>query len=345
MGRLRAPTASGSFPLVSSIVPILPVTSLNPNASDTGKRLDHYLQEQLADYSRARIQSWIREGRVRVNGKSAKASMLLRGGESVDVSPADLPPLTASAEDLPIEILYEDAAVIAVNKPAGVVVHAGAGAHSGTLVNRLVHHFSSLSKVGGELRPGIVHRLDRGTSGVLLVARTDAAHRALAAQFAARTVEKTYIALVQGRVGVESGRIDKPIARDPVRRTRMTARLDHGREAHTEYRVRQRFERFTLLEVRIGTGRTHQIRAHLASIGHPIAGDRLYGARPFPALPDRVFLHAWRIVFTSPAFDQVVQGTQEAPRDGRVTVEAPLPPELARLLSVGISSNAPVESL
>lgn len=267
--------------------------------------------------------------------------MQLRGGEQLGVTPDALPPLNASPEDLPIEILYEDAAVIAVNKPAGLVVHAGAGAHSGTLVNRLVHHFSSLSKVGGELRPGIVHRLDRATSGVLLVARTDAAHRALAAQFASRTVEKTYLALVQGRVAAESGRMDTPITRDPSRRTRMTARLGHGREAHTEYRVRQRFERFTFLEVRIATGRTHQIRAHLASIGHPVAGDRLYGARPFPALSGRVFLHAWRIVFSSPAFDhECVTADRE-----RVTVEAPLPAELERLLSSDISSGVSAEPL
>jgi len=206
--------------------------------------------------------------------------------------------------------------VIAVNKPAGLVVHAGAGAHSGTLVNRLVHHFSTLSKVGGELRPGIVHRLDRGTSGVMLVARNDAAHRALAAQFASRTTEKTYLALVEGRVSADSGRITKPIARDPVHRTRMTARLDHGRDALTEYRVLQRFEKFTYLEVRIGTGRTHQIRAHLAALRHPVAGDKLYGAQ----LAERIFLHAWRIGFDSPAAGQ------------RVTVEAPLAAELQNWL-------------
>src|SRR5580704_5527572 len=310
-------------------LPISLATSLTPAAQDAGKRLDHYLQEHLPAYSRARIQSWIRSGAVMVNRIAAKASMQLHGGELIAVTPEALPPLTASPEDLPIDILYEDDAVIAVKKPASVVVHAGAGAHSGTLVNRLVHHFAALSKVGGDLRPGIVHRLDRGTSGVLLVARTDAAHRALAAQFAARTVEKTYLALVQGRIAPESGRIDTPITRDPVHRTRMTARLGHGRDAHTQYRVRQRLERFTFLEVRIGTGRTHQIRAHLASIGHPVAGDRLYGARPFPALPNRVFLHAWRIVFSSPAFPAGAE---------RVTVEAPLPPELDRLLSPDLST-------
>jgi 23S rRNA pseudouridine1911/1915/1917 synthase len=297
--------------------PISNVTSLTPAASDAGKRLDHYLQERLADYSRARIQTWIRNGRVLVNGAAAKASLVLRGGEHVHVTPEELPPLKATPEDLPIEVLYQDEAGIAVNKPAGIVVHAGAGTHSGTLVNRLVHHFSSLSKIGGEQRPGIVHRLDRGTSGVMLVARTDAAHRALAAQFAGRTVEKIYVALVEGRTA-DSGRIDTPIARDPARRIRMTARLGHGREAHSAFRVRQRFEGFTLLEVRIGTGRTHQIRAHLASIGHPVAGDRTYGARAssVESTRGRIFLHAWRIGFTSPA-------TVE-----RVSVEAPLPAEL-----------------
>jgi 23S rRNA pseudouridine1911/1915/1917 synthase len=285
-------------------------------AANAGERLDHYLQGKISGYSRARIQSWIRDGLVTVDGAAAKPSMTLRGSEQIAVNPANPPPLKAEAEDLPIDILYQDDAVIALNKPAGLVVHAGAGAHSGTLVNRLVHHFASLSQVGGEQRPGIVHRLDRGTSGVLLVARTDAAHRALAAQFADRTTEKTYLALVEGRVNSDSGRITKPITRDPAHRTRMTARLEHGRDALTDYRVLRRFEKFTYLEVRIGTGRTHQIRAHLKSIGHPVAGDKLYGARA----ADRIFLHAWRIRFTSPATGE------------RVTVEAPLPKELEEWL-------------
>lgn len=295
---------------------------LTAGPRDAGKRLDHYLQEQLAQYSRSRLQDWIKAGRVAVNGADAKASLLLRGGESIEVSPAQLAPLQAAPEDLPLEILYEDAAVIAIDKPAGLVVHAGAGTHSGTLVNRLVHHFAALSQVGGEQRPGIVHRLDKGTSGVLLVARNDAAHQVLAAQFAGRTVEKTYLALVHGRVRAESGRITKPIARDPVRRTRMTTRLTTGRNALTEYRVLQRFERFTYLEVRLGTGRTHQIRVHLASLGHPVAGDRLYGGRLY-GTPDaqRIFLHAWRIVFASPATGD------------RVAVESPLPVDLQRWLA------------
>lgn len=284
---------------------------------DAGKRLDHFLQEQLRQFSRSRLQGWIKEGLVLVNGVTAKASLVLHGGESIEVTPADSAPLLAAPEDLPLEILYQDPAVIAINKPAGLVVHAGAGARSGTLVNRLVHHFAALSQVGGDLRPGIVHRLDKGTSGVLLVARNDAAHRALAAQFAGRTVEKTYLALVHGHVRNEQGRLATPIARDPVRRIRMTTKLGTGRSALTEYRVLRRFEKFTYLEVRIGTGRTHQIRVHLSSIGHPVAGDKVYGA---PAA-ERMFLHAWRIVFTSPATDR------------RVTVEAPLPVDLADWLA------------
>jgi len=292
-------------------------------AGDAGKRLDHFLQERLANYSRSRIQAWIKEGRVLVNGNVAKAAHLLRAGESIDASPMELPPLEAAPEDLPVEVLYEDGSVIAIDKPAGLTVHAGAGARSGTLVNRLVHRFQSLSQVGGALRPGIVHRLDKETSGVLLVARTDAAHRHLAAQFAARTVEKIYLALVRGSVRGESGRITKPIARDPVRRIRMTAKVSRGRSALTEYRVLERYDGFTLLEIRLGTGRTHQIRVHMADMGHPVAGDRLYGPAKdgqAKAAAVRMFLHAARIGFVSPATNE------------RVTVESPLPEELRQWL-------------
>jgi len=289
--------------------------SLIPGATDRGKRLDQYLQEHLPQQSRARIQSWIKEARVLIDDASVKSSLILRGGEKIEVHPADPQPLKAAPENLPIDILYQDDSVIAIDKPAGLTVHAGAGAHEGTLVNRLVHHFQTLSNVAGDLRPGIVHRLDKGTSGVLLVARNDAAHRALAEQFANRTTEKIYLALVQGVVKQDSGRITRPITRDPVHRTRMTAKLDRGRDALTDFRVLKRFEASTLLEIRIGTGRTHQIRAHMASIHHPVSGDRLYGARP----AERIFLHAWKITFTSPS------------TNARVTVEAPLPAEFASL--------------
>jgi 23S rRNA pseudouridine1911/1915/1917 synthase len=289
---------------------------LHASSPDAGKRLDVFLQEQLAAYSRSRLQQWVKDGRVRVNGAAGRASYRLRGSETVEVEPAELPPLRAVAEDIPLRILYEDADVAAVDKPAGMVVHAGAGAHSGTLVNALLHRFGALSELGGDQRPGIVHRLDRFTSGVLLVARNDAAHRALAAQFAGRTVEKVYLALVHGVVKADQGRIEKPISRDPVRRVRMTARRAAGRSAITEYRVLRRLAGFTLVEVRIKTGRTHQIRAHFSSMGHPVAGDTLYGA---PARPGtaRFFLHAHRVRFLQPSTG--------AP----VTVESPLPPELA----------------
>jgi len=293
--------------------------TFSAKASDSGKRLDHFLQEQFASYSRTRLQEWIRGGRVSVDGRSQKPSYCLRGGERIEVEPAEPPPLRAEPEAIPLKILYEDGDVIAVDKPAGMVVHAGAGCRSGTLVNALLHRFGKLSSAGGVLRPGIVHRLDRFTSGVILVARNDIAHRRLAEQFAHREVEKTYIALVHGAVKAERGRLDKPIARDPVRRTRMTARLGYGRTALTEYRVLKRFRAFTLLEVRIGTGRTHQIRAHLASIGHPVAGDRLYGApAKVEGMPhrERFFLHAWRVRFAQPITGEPI------------TLESPLPPEL-----------------
>jgi 23S rRNA pseudouridine1911/1915/1917 synthase len=275
-----------------------------------GQRLDQWLHAILPQYSRARIQEWIKAGRVRVDGARARASQTVRDGETVDVEPADPAPLRATPEDIPLRVLYEDDAVVAIDKPAGMVVHAGAGVHSGTLVNALLHRFGKLSGVGGELRPGVVHRLDRYTSGVLLVAKNDAAHRDLAAQFSSREVEKVYLALVQGRVKQETGRIERAISRDPVRRTRMTARVEGGRAAWSEYRVLRRFAKFTLLEVRIGTGRTHQIRVHLASIGHPVVGDTLYGARAEAEL-GRFFLHAHRIRFRSPATGQ--QAMVESP--------------------------------
>jgi 23S rRNA pseudouridine1911/1915/1917 synthase len=212
-----------------------------------------------------------------------------------------------------------------VNKPAGLVVHAGAGQHSGTLVNALLHKFQTLSSGSAEERPGIVHRIDKETSGVLLVARTDAAHRNLAEQFSSRQVEKTYLALVQGRVAQNEGRITTPITRDPVRRTRMTARLGHGRTALTTYKVLERFDRFTYVEVKIGTGRTHQIRVHMASIGHPVAGDTLYGAAGTDR--GRFFLHAWKIRFASPSTGRPIE------------LEAPLPPELSDWLHNGVRNS------
>jgi 23S rRNA pseudouridine1911/1915/1917 synthase len=292
---------------------------LSAQLADAGKRLDQMLHERLPQFSRARIQDWIKTGRVRVDGAAWRASKTVRGGEAVEVDPAEPPPLRAAPEAIPIRTLYEDDDVVAVDKPAGMVVHAGAGVHSGTLVNALLHRFATLSTTGGPLRPGIVHRLDRFTSGVLLVAKNDAAHRNLAAQFSGRRVEKVYLALAHGRTRQETRRIERPIARDPAHRTRMTARLGEGRAAWSEYRVLGRFAGFTFLEVRIGTGRTHQIRAHLASIGHPVAGDTVYGAPAHaPGMPPlgRYFLHAHRIRFRQPS------------TDAEIVVESPLPAEL-----------------
>ena len=273
--------------------------------ADAGQRLDQWLHARLPEFSRSRIQEWIKTGTVLVNGASVRASYTLRGGESIATEPTERAPLEATAEDIPLKALYEDADLVAIDKPAGMVVHAGAGVHSGTLVNALLHRFAELSGVGGAMRPGIVHRLDRYTSGVLLVAKNDTAHQRLAEQFAGREVTKVYLALVQGTVKSETGRIEKPIARDPHHRTRMTARLKEGRAAWSEYRVLRRLEGFTLLEVRIGTGRTHQIRVHLASIGHAVAGDTLYGAAG--AGRDRFFLHAYRIAFHQPTTGEALE--------------------------------------
>ena len=289
-----------------------------------GKRLDQALHEQLPEFSRSRLQDWIKRGRVLVNGAPGRSSRVLRAGDRIDVEPAELPPLRAVPEAIPLRVLYEDPDLVAIDKPAGMVVHAGAGVHTGTLVNALLHRFDSLSALGGESRPGIVHRLDRYTSGVLLVAKNDAAHRALAAQFAGRQVEKTYLALVHGNVAADRGRIEKPIARDPRHRVRMTARLARGRAAWTEYRVLRRFGNFTFLKVRIGTGRTHQIRVHLSSIGHPVAGDRLYGAPAAPAGQsphERFFLHAHRIRFQHSFTGQPVEIESPLPEDLRIWLD------------------------
>lgn len=298
--------------------------TLTVEPGDAGKRLDTFLTERLSEFSRSRLQGWIKEERVQVNGANARSSQLLRGGESIAVAPAALTPLKAEPEDLPLKIVYEDADVVVIDKAAGMVVHAGAGHSHGTLVNALLHHFGALSQVNGDLRPGIVHRIDRDTSGLLLVARTDSAHQSMAAQFQDREVEKVYLTLCHGKMGKEEGRLTTPIARDPVRRTRMTTKIASGRNALTSYRVLQQFEKLSYLEVRIGTGRTHQIRVHLASIGHPVFGDKLYGApasvEGLPVL-NRFFLHAHRIGFRSPSTGNWIE------------VESPLAPELAAILA------------
>jgi 23S rRNA pseudouridine1911/1915/1917 synthase len=294
---------------------------------ESGERLDRYLAARLPGVSRTRIQEWIAEGSLRVDGAPAKRAHHVRTGEKIEVQINARPPLSAEPENIPLEILYEDDDVIVVNKPAGMIVHAGAGHSRGTLVNALLHYRDKLSTAGGELRPGIVHRLDRATSGVLLVARNDAAHQKLSDEFRARKIDKRYIALVHGKLERDAGRIELAIGRDPRRRTRMAARktgtLSRAREARTDWRVLARLDGFTLVEIDLHTGRTHQIRVHFSALRHPVVGDSLYGAAKelragkilLPPL-QRNFLHAARIGFTQPSSGE------------RVVVRAPLPAAL-----------------
>src|SRR5216684_3888548 len=307
-----------SFPILISIT-----------AEDAGKRLDQFLATRLESVSRARVQEVIAEGKVLVNDAPAKVSLKLRGGERISVlGEAQRAPLKAVAEEIPLDIVYEDDNLAVINKPAGMMVHAGAGAtddarNRGTLVNALLHHLGSLSGVGGELRPGIVHRLDKETSGLILVAKNDAAHRKLSAQFAAREVKKKYVALAHGWVKKDSGTLAQSISRDPVRRMKMTTRLAGGRTAVTHYRVVRRLDtkygKFTLLDVKIDTGRTHQIRVHLSAIGHPVVGDTTYGA-PRQARGknavislSRNFLHAAELEFKHPQTGDVIALKSDLP--------------------------------
>ena len=311
--------------------------SVTISEEDAGKRLDQVLARRL-DVSRARVQQLIAEEKVLVNNSAGKASLKLRGDETVRIlGPATRPPLRAVAEEIPLKILYEDADLAIVNKPAGMMVHAGAGAsedarNRGTLVNALLHHFARLSGVGGDLRPGIVHRLDKETSGLIVVAKNDEAHRRLGEQFSRREVKKEYIALVHGWLKKDSGTISAAISRDRVRRIRMTTRQPGGREAVSHYQVLQRIEspygKFTLVQVQIDTGRTHQIRVHLSSIGHPVVGDTLYGApgelrprrecgRTAPTISlHRNFLHAAHLELAHPSSGK------------KIDLSAPLPEEL-----------------
>ncbi|MGA7831173.1 MAG: RluA family pseudouridine synthase [Terracidiphilus sp.] len=332
--------------------------SIEVPAEAKGQRLDLFLAQFLAaqsdGVSRSRVQLLIDQGDVLVNGAREKASLKLRGGERIEITGEPHPaPLKATAEDIPLDVIYEDADLAVINKPAGMMVHAGSGQNEdarsrGTLVNALLYRFKALSATGGDLRPGIVHRLDKDTSGLIVVAKNDRAHAALAELFSSRQIKKTYIALVQGAVERPKGTINANVGRDPLRRTRMTTKpLSDARTAVSHYevvkRLANRFGRFTLVRVRIETGRTHQIRVHMASIGHPVVGDTLYGgsgqltdqvaaqaaqskAARRNAQPERLrlgrnFLHAARLEFPHPKTGKLLQ------------LEAPLPAELEAFLS------------
>ena len=293
-----------------------------------GARLDVFLTSVLGGHSRSNIQRLIKEGRVLVDGRSAKSNLAMKAGQSVVI---DLPEATAATplpEELPLPIVYQDKDLIVIDKPAGMVVHPAAGHASGTLVNALLHHVDDLSGIGGEKRPGIVHRLDRGTSGLMVVAKNDASHEELSRQFHDREVEKEYIALVWGEV--QAGRrIDAPIGRDPNDRKKMSAKARRSREAVTRIVKTQKFGVvLTLAHIAIYTGRTHQIRVHLSEIGHPIVGDSVYGGvhRRVPGdlravtHLQRPFLHAARLAFTHPTEKR------------RMEFESPLPEDLQRVI-------------
>ena len=315
------------------------IRSFTADPAAAGLRLDQYLAQAIPDISRARVQLLIESGQVRVNSNSAKPRLKLIGGEAIEIEGAPRPePLHAFPENIPLDILHEDKHLAVINKPAGMMVHAGSGAtedtrNHGTLVNALLFHFNKLSEVGGDLRPGIVHRLDKQTSGIILVAKDDSTHRKLGEMFSLRRVAKTYIALVHGHVAKDDTTINLPIARDLIRRIRMTTRRADGRTAVSHVHVLERlnsiYGAFTLVEVRIETGRTHQIRVHMQALGHPVVGDHLYGAPhniPNSADPDaplsldRNFLHAAHLSFAHPQTGK--------PMD----LEAPLPPELQSFL-------------
>jgi 23S rRNA pseudouridine1911/1915/1917 synthase len=319
-----------------------PQQKLTAASGDAGRRLDLFLAQRVPELSRTRIQELTREGHVRVDGHIAKVSHRVSAGETVEIEVLPRPAPEALPEDLPLELLYVDDDFVIVNKPAGMVVHAGAGHSRGTLVNALLHRLGTLSAAGGALRPGIVHRLDRETSGAMVVARNDRAHEHLSEQFRSRNVRKIYVALVHGKIPRDSGTITLPISRDPRRRTRMTARATKGRHARTDWRVIARLDRCTLVEAVLHTGRTHQIRAHFAAIGHPVVGDTLYGAPrglPVPArlaggrqagprsntrdlpLLERNFLHAARIGFSHPSTGAWVEVRAPLPKDLRVYFE------------------------
>jgi 23S rRNA pseudouridine1911/1915/1917 synthase len=308
-----------------------PSLHLSVPATNEGERLDAFLVSHVEGWSRARLQRLIEEADVLVNGHAVKSSYKLRLNDEIEIDLTPPPSTAFAPEDIPLNVVYEDTELIVVNKPAGIVVHPAAGVASGTLANALAFHFQQLSTSGGLARPGIVHRLDKGTSGLMVVAKTESAHEDLADQFRDREIFKSYVALVHGQVEKRTGQIDQPIARDRGNRTRMAV-VRGGRPSLSIYRVRKRFDRFTLLNVELKTGRTHQIRVHLAWLKHPVVGDDAYGSGRDKTIPDhqlraaisslsRQFLHAEQLGFRHPQTKKELRFT------------AALPPELQAVLN------------
>lgn len=290
------------------------------HVQEGGLRVDKYVAQAAPDLSRSFVQKLIQDGRVTVGALVPKARYLVETGDLITVRVPPPQPTDVQPETLPLSVIYEDADVIVVDKPAGMVVHPAYGHRSGTLVNALLAHCPDLAGIGGSLRPGIVHRLDKDTSGLLVVAKNDAAHHLLSEQFKERRVHKTYLALTEGILSAAHGVIDAPIGRDPLHRQRMAVQT-RGREAQTEYQVLEYFPAHSFVSAEPITGRTHQIRIHLAYIGHPIVGDRVYGFRKQRLPLDRQFLHAARLVF-------------ELPSSGKpLELRSELPPDLASILA------------
>jgi 23S rRNA pseudouridine1911/1915/1917 synthase len=282
-----------------------------------GLRLDQFLRRETAGHSRAFLQKLIEQGDVRVNGHAAKASYKVRAGDDVNIEIPAPRPLEAQPEEIPLDVLFEDDDLIVMNKAAGLVVHPAAGNREHTLVNALLHHCRGrLAGIGGVERPGIVHRLDKGTSGCIVVAKTDFAHQSLVAQFKSRGVKKIYRAVCCGKFERPSGRIETMIGRSERNRQKMSARAARGRPAVTDYRVLKQFAEFALVELRIYTGRTHQIRVHMVHIGHPVVGDSTYGrAHPANISVARPLLHAYKLGFTHPRSKQFMEFTAPVPDD------------------------------
>ena len=293
-------------------------------------RLDQFLARELPQFSRSRIQQLIRNRFVALNGSPARTREAIRAGDRIELNEPPPEKIDTAPEAIPLEIIYEDDDLIVINKQPGLVVHPGAGQPRGTLVNALLHHFPKLSGIGGKERPGIVHRLDKETSGCLVVAKADEAHRKLSEQFAERTVEKINLALVAGKLRKSSGVIEEKIGRHPVHRKRMSVTARSGRPAKTEYRVLSSSDQMSLLECKLHSGRTHQVRVHLHHLGHPVLGDKVYGGKHGKAFP-RQMLHAWKLGFEHPRTSKWKTFKATTPKDFRDAInQLPVPAAFAQ---------------